>query len=153
MQDTLSRLLEQHVATSHLSHEQCCDLAAAIVMSINSEFIKKQTSEIRRIEIEKWKEGERINRDPGKEFVLNWIKTYGEEFNDKFYKSDCRTCAKVLNCPNVPMQHCNQYQTELLEQSRHVADKILNLLEEKGILGPQQKTVVEEIRKRYGVAD
>ena len=43
------------------------------------EFMKKQIEEIER---EKWLEGERIGRDPGEEFVREWIKKHAEEFRE-----------------------------------------------------------------------
>jgi hypothetical protein len=43
------------------------------------EFMQKQIAEIER---EKWLEGERIGRDPGEEFVREWIKKHAEEFRE-----------------------------------------------------------------------
>lgn len=45
------------------------------------EFIAAQTDAI---EVAKWLLGEKLGRDPGQEFVMQWIKEHGQEFRDNW---------------------------------------------------------------------
>lgn len=44
------------------------------------EFIQKQVDQIN---LEKWLEGERIGRDPGDEFVRNWVKNKAKKYREE----------------------------------------------------------------------
>ena len=46
-----------------------------------SKFLQKQKE---KIDKDKWVEGERICRDPGQEFVLDWIKNNAKKFRKDF---------------------------------------------------------------------
>lgn len=43
------------------------------------EFMAAQTDAI---EVAKWLLGEKLGRDPGQEFAMQWIKEHGQEFRD-----------------------------------------------------------------------
>ena len=45
------------------------------------EFMAAQTDVI---EVAKWLLGEKLRRDPGQEFVMQWIKEHGQEFRDNW---------------------------------------------------------------------
>ena len=45
------------------------------------EFMSAQTDAI---EVAKWLLGEKRGRDPGQEFVMQWIKEHGQEFRDNW---------------------------------------------------------------------
>ena len=45
------------------------------------QFIKDQILEIEKA---KWAEGCRIHKDPGEEFVREWIQKHGEEFRQRW---------------------------------------------------------------------
>lgn len=45
------------------------------------EFMAAQTDAI---EVAKWLLGEKLGRDPGQEFVMQWIKEHGQEFRDNW---------------------------------------------------------------------
>lgn len=45
------------------------------------EFMSAQTDAI---EVAKWLLGEKLGRDPGQEFVMQWIKEHGHEFRDNW---------------------------------------------------------------------
>lgn len=45
------------------------------------EFMAAQTDAI---EVAKWLLGEKLGRDPGQEFVMQWIKEHGQAFRDNW---------------------------------------------------------------------
>lgn len=53
----------------------------------NDKFTEYMRDQINQIEIDKWLEGERIGRDPGQQYVLDWIKqnsiNYRKEWENK----------------------------------------------------------------------
>ena len=51
----------------------------------NTEYMKAQ---IKEIEIFKWLESEKANRDLGEEAVKEWIKRYAAEFREKWNKEN-----------------------------------------------------------------
>jgi hypothetical protein len=59
------------------------------------------------IEISKWLEGERINRDPGEEFVKHWIKQHAKKFKDDWDKSSCKFCSNT--CRYKTVEYCNNF--------------------------------------------
>ena len=63
----------------------------------------------RKIEIDKWLEGCRIGRDPGSEYVLNWIQNNGREFRQIWGQSLCANCDSVENCGHELRQKCTEY--------------------------------------------
>jgi hypothetical protein len=54
--------------------------------------------EIKRIEIDKWIEGEKIHDDPGPRYVERWISEYAQEFRLQWLNSDCHVCVSAINC-------------------------------------------------------
>lgn len=63
----------------------------------------------KKIEIEKWCEGERCQSDPGKEFVLWWILHYGSWFRQAWEKSLCRQCRLADQCGHRVRQECARF--------------------------------------------
>lgn len=49
------------------------------------DFQKYMQAQIHWLEVEKWLEGERRGSDPGQEFVLELIKSSGEEFRRNYF--------------------------------------------------------------------
>jgi hypothetical protein len=64
----------------------------------------------RKIEIEKWCEGCRIKRDPGKEFVLNWIFENAAWFRNAWDKAVCKKCYFVDECGFDVKQYCKNFK-------------------------------------------
>jgi len=76
-----------------------------------SENIKDFLScEIKRIEIEKWCEGERINCDPGQDYILHWIEVSGGDFRYNWNHSQCKKCKKKLYCGWLVKDECNELE-------------------------------------------
>ena len=69
MINTLLDILNREASLDEVKQEDKRQLAENIVKALESDFFKKQTAEIHRIELDKWAEGMRSNRDPGSELV------------------------------------------------------------------------------------
>lgn len=50
----------------------------------NDKFTEYMHDQIHQIEIDKWFEGERIGRDPGQSYVMEWIKTNSLKFRTEW---------------------------------------------------------------------
>lgn len=48
------------------------------------EFKEFMAAQADAIEVAKWLLGEKLGRDPGQEFVMQWIKEHGHEFRDNW---------------------------------------------------------------------
>lgn len=137
-----NRLRRSHLL-SDLSIKQVQDLTSTILDELNCiDLERKNIAQIHRIEYEKWMEGERTQQDPGMDFITNWIMQNGSEFHRNFSKSDCRTCANCFECGGSAKTHCDRYEPDLLEQSRHVLQKILEKFKENE---------AEEIKRHYKI--
>ncbi|MDO8640881.1 MAG: hypothetical protein Q7R33_05005 [Nitrosarchaeum sp.] len=68
-------------------------------------FIKAQ---IKAIDESKWYEGERINSDPGQQYIQNWIKKNAKQFKIAWMKSKCRSCKK--DCQHKVLKNCKKYK-------------------------------------------
>jgi hypothetical protein len=104
-------------------------IADDIVREVSSYDVleKKLTAELHRIELDKWIKGEEINRDPGNEFIFEWIAKHGESFHTEFENSDCRICGKVSTCANVPKFFCDRYAPDLPPTTPFLIKKILQM--------------------------
>ncbi len=67
-------------------------------------------AQIKRIEIDKWCEGCSTKRDPGKEFIFNWIKNYAREFRYKWEHSSCKSCQNAKDCGHLVKKDCKNFK-------------------------------------------
>lgn len=51
-------------------------------------------AQIKKIEVDKWLEGERIGRDPGDEYVKKWIREEAAKFRKKWIEEEKHTDMK-----------------------------------------------------------
>ena len=65
--------------------------------------------EIRRIEIDKWCQGERQCSDPGHEFVKEWVKINAENFRTAWDDSLCQNCENMFDCGHNVVSACDDY--------------------------------------------
>jgi len=70
---------------------------------------KFMLSQKRRIEYEKWLEGCRLKRDPGSEYILNWISLNGAFFRKAWEDSLCKDCALWENCGYLARSSCEDH--------------------------------------------
>ena len=71
-------------------------------------FIKAQ---IKRINLEKWYEGERIKSDPGANYVHAWIQSNAECFREAWNNSCCRQCNYCESCGHEIRTHCERFSS------------------------------------------
>ena len=65
----------------------------------------------KKIEIDKWCEGYNLNRDPGQEYILQWIFQNGTWFRQAWENSLCKSCAFPQECGHELQQECNKYKS------------------------------------------
>jgi len=110
-------------------------------------FDKKLEAQIHRMDFDKWLEGEKTHTDPGDPFRLQWISEHGEEFHKLFSKSDCMTCTKYNYCGGSCCMNCENYNPEVLEQTKHIIIKIINFLKTQNM----DSKIIETICQKYKI--
>ncbi len=60
----------------------------------NAEYKEFMDAQIKKIEVDKWLEGERIGRDPGEEYVKKWIREEAANFRKKWIEEEKHTDMK-----------------------------------------------------------
>jgi len=61
-------------------------------------FTRFISSQMHKIDIDKWCEGFKIHEDPGQDFVINWINKNAKWFRKAWEKSSCKTCKHWEDC-------------------------------------------------------
>jgi hypothetical protein len=100
----------------------------------SSVYKRKQIAETHMMELEKWVEGERIHKDPGDDFGLQWIEKHGRDFHERFVQSKCRVCSNVYKCKHVLFSECTTHIPELSGETVSVLRNLLLLLLVNGVL-------------------
>jgi hypothetical protein len=72
--------------------------------------------QIKKIEIEKWCEGVRLKRDPGKQYILNWIFSNAASFRMAWEQSLCKGCQHSDQCGYLVQTQCDMYEPENISQ-------------------------------------
>jgi len=109
---------------------------------------KKQVAEIHRIELEKWIEGEKLHRDPGNDYIFQWIEKHGSEFHTKFISSKCRFCFNVYFCKNVIEDNCNLFRHEI---NIEIIKGIIKLLIDERIL-KEEDEIIDLLKNNYNLS-
>ncbi len=73
---------------------------------------KYMSTQRKKIEIDKWCEGSRINQGPGQAYVLDWIFINAAWFRQAWESSLCKDCSQSGNCGHLVLQECNEFQKE-----------------------------------------
>lgn len=60
----------------------------------NKEHKEFMDAQIKKIEVDKWLEGERIGRDPGEEYVKKWIRERAAKFRKEWIEEEKHTDMK-----------------------------------------------------------
>lgn len=66
----------------------------------------------KKIEIDKWNEGCRINNDPGQEYILSWIDQNAHWFRQKWEKSLCKDCRRLADCGIELRSECETFHSD-----------------------------------------
>ena len=88
---------------------------------------KFMLSQKRRIEYEKWLEGCRLKRDPGSEYILNWISLNGAFFRKEWDDSLCKDCALWTNCGHFVKTNCDDFTKEESIVKRDFSEETINM--------------------------
>lgn len=64
----------------------------------------------KKIEIEKWCEGCRLNHDPGDTYVMEWILNNGAWFREAWEKSLCNKCLFDQQCGYEVREECVRFK-------------------------------------------
>jgi hypothetical protein len=70
-------------------------------------FIK---AEVHYLDDAKYLEGINIHKDPGNEFVMNWIATSSKSFREKWDMSACKNCCHGGICGDRLKSNCNDFE-------------------------------------------
>lgn len=81
----------------------------------NIAFSKFIHTEMRQIDIEKWTYGERIQMDPGQEYIIEWINQNAALYRQLWNNSKCQTCESWKNCGHLVKADCENYICEKLD--------------------------------------
>lgn len=72
-----------------------------------SNFMKLQ---IKKIEIDKWCEGCKIQTDPGQDYIINWIENNGQWFRSAYNLSACKSCRNWAKCGYNVAPNCSFFE-------------------------------------------
>jgi len=70
------------------------------------------TVQRKRIDEEKWHQGCNIKKDPGQEFILEWIDNNAAEYRQAWNASKCKSCIHWQHCGYRVRIKCNSYEKE-----------------------------------------
>ncbi len=68
--------------------------------------------QVKKIEIDKWYEGCRINNDPGEGFILDWIENNAGYFRNKWNASQCKNCINWKRCGYELLDTCDMFEPD-----------------------------------------
>jgi len=67
-------------------------------------------SEVEKIKIDKWVEGEKTHKDPGIEYEMYWVHCNAKNYRESWFKSKCRTCVFCRVCGYNALSACDKYE-------------------------------------------
>jgi hypothetical protein len=71
---------------------------------------KYMLAQKKKIELEKWYEGCKMDHDPGESFIINWIFTNANQFREAWEQSLCKKCCLVEECGFEVRDVCNKFE-------------------------------------------
>jgi hypothetical protein len=74
--------------------------------------LKTNNVQLKKINIDKWNEGCRIQKDPGQEFVIEWIDKNAAWFRQAWNQSLCQLCQNSHFCGYRVTQECDEFVPE-----------------------------------------
>ena len=70
---------------------------------------KYLSAQRKKIEVDKWCEGCRIEHDPGQDYILEWIFKNAAWFRGAWETSLCQSCKLSSKCGFRVRKECNEY--------------------------------------------
>ena len=69
-------------------------------------------AQLNKIDVDKWCEGFRLNRDPGQPYVMDWIDENGAWFRGAWNDSLCQRCKQWHDCGHLVRANCEDFDHE-----------------------------------------
>ena len=73
-------------------------------------FCKFLQTEMKKIDEDKWYEGERRHNDPGQEFIVDWINRNAKNWRKEWEVSLCQHCQHWKVCGHKVISQCRDFQ-------------------------------------------
>ncbi len=68
--------------------------------------------QVKKIEIDKWCEGCRIEADPGPMYIMDWIEHNGQWFRSAYERSICKACRHWRHCGHHLRPSCTLFEND-----------------------------------------
>ena len=81
-------------------------------------FCKFLHTEMKTIDEAKWYYGEKIKRDPGQEYIVDWINRNAKEWREKWEASVCQHCISWMECGEKLKINCDNFVFDENENSK-----------------------------------
>jgi len=72
-------------------------------------FAKFIEIEMKKIDLDKYFQGIKIHKDPGQDYVMQWIDNNSANFRKKWEESDCKSCSHWKKCGINMCKDCQLY--------------------------------------------
>jgi len=80
-------------------------------------FYKFIEVERKKIEIDKWIEGQNMHCDPGEQYINDWVRRNAENWRNEWNNSKCKTCLFWMNCGYNLKCECDNYDKDANEEN------------------------------------
>jgi len=73
-------------------------------------FCKFLHTEMKKIDEDKWYEGERRKNDPGQEYIVDWINKNAKNWREAWEASKCQHCSFWMYCGHNLKKECDNFK-------------------------------------------
>jgi hypothetical protein len=80
-------------------------------------FCKFLETEMKKIDLDKWYEGEKINKDPGQSYIVEWIKLNAANWRKEWEESLCQHCNNWKTCGYLLTKECKIFEFDKHEDN------------------------------------
>ena len=78
-------------------------------------FSKYLHAEMNKINEDKWYEGEHIGRDPGTNYIVDWVNKNAANWRTSWEKSKCQHCSWWRQCGHSLKEQCDKFILDPIE--------------------------------------
>lgn len=75
-------------------------------------FYKFMEIETRKIDQDKWIEGQKLHKDPGQDFIIDWIMRNAANWRNEWDQSKCKDCVNWKMCGHLVLQECSAFSLD-----------------------------------------
>ena len=79
-------------------------------------FCKFLQVEMKTIDIDKWCEGQKIKKDPGQKYVVDWVDINAKAFRENWETSICQHCRDWFVCGHKLKKECKNFSIDKNEE-------------------------------------